>query len=71
MDVKKDIKNDTGISWREWKKRSEAGELCGILGCFNKPVVKCEHCGNHYCKEHQAVIDTIAHATEYSQEDRR
>lgn len=52
---------DTGITMAEWRGRSRAGELCGILGCGEKPVVKCMHCGNHYCRGHQWVIDTPGH----------
>jgi len=45
-----------------WAARSRKGEVCGILGCPNKPLVKkCPHCGNHYCQEHAFVIDTPGH----------
>lgn len=37
---------------KEWKKSSERGEVCGIFGCEDKPVVQCHRCGNWYCKEH-------------------
>ncbi|MBA7546933.1 hypothetical protein ES705_39334 [subsurface metagenome] len=44
-----------------WAARSRKGEVCGILGCQNKPVKKCFHCGNHYCQEHAFVLDTLGH----------
>jgi len=52
---------DTGFSMATWRSKSKAGELCGILGCFNEPKVGCSHCGNHYCDEHKWVIKTPAH----------
>lgn len=39
----------------EWKKRSERGEVCGILGCEDRPTIHCPRCGNWYCKEHSYV----------------
>lgn len=39
----------------EWKKRSECGEVCGILGCEGEPTVSCPNCGNWYCDEHSFV----------------
>lgn len=39
----------------EWKKRSELGEVCGILGCEDKPTVPCPRCGNWYCSDHSIV----------------
>jgi hypothetical protein len=39
-----------------WKRRSEAGECCGVLDCQNAPTVKCQHgCLNHYCDEHVKI----------------
>lgn len=55
------LKLDSGFTLAQWKKKSENGELCGILGCFNKPEVKCNHCDNYYCSEHKWVIGTPAH----------
>jgi len=49
------------ISWTDWAEKSRHGEVCGILGCMNKPVVKCFHCGNHYCQEHAFVLGTLGH----------
>lgn len=51
------------ITAQQWKEKSERGEVCGILGCLDKPVVKCPHCGNHYCEQHRFVMDTPAHAS--------
>lgn len=45
----------------DWAARSRKGEVCGILGCFIKPIRKCPHCGNYYCEEHSVVIDSVAH----------
>lgn len=42
----------------QWKRCSEAGLVCGILGCqeLKETLVKCKHgCRNHYCPEHQKV----------------
>lgn len=61
MEEKKVLELDTGFSFRDWKIRSEKGDLCGILGCFDKPAVICHHCNNHYCEEHKWVRDTPAH----------
>lgn len=46
----------------EWKKSSEQGEVCGILGCIANPTTRCKHCGNFYCDEHKIVIGTVAHS---------
>lgn len=45
----------------DWKRRSELGEVCGILGCPNIPVRQCYHCQNHYCEEHKPVIGFPSH----------
>lgn len=45
----------------EWKKQSEEGKVCGILGCQGEPMVRCEHCGNWYCDDHKLVLKTPAH----------
>ena len=37
------------IDPREWEKRSESGELCGMLGCNNPPTIQCAQCKTHYC----------------------
>ena len=44
-----------------WAAKSRKGEVCGILGCGETPVVKCDHCGNHYCEEHKFVLETPGH----------
>jgi len=49
------------ITLDEWAEKSRKGEVCGILGCQNKPVKKCPHCRNHYCQEHAFVLDTPGH----------
>jgi hypothetical protein len=41
-----------GISGNEWKEMSERGEVCGILGCQEKPSSKCSKCSDIYCYEH-------------------
>ena len=51
-----------------WAARSRKGEVCGILGCSNKPVAKCTHCGNYYCKEHQLVLETPGHKPGHKEE---
>ncbi len=61
MDKHEVLELDTGFSLAEWRRRSKNGEVCGILGCFNKPKETCKHCGNHYCSEHEWVIGTPAH----------
>lgn len=45
----------------EWAERSRRKEVCGILGCIQKPTVKCNHCQNYYCEGHKIVIGTPAH----------
>jgi hypothetical protein len=45
----------------QWARKSRQGQVCGILGCRGLPIVKCDHCGNHYCQDHAFVIDTPAH----------
>jgi len=25
------------VTWQEWQAQSQAGEVCGILGCPNEP----------------------------------
>ncbi len=49
------------VTIEEWKKRSEYGEVCGILGCDDKPVVSCPHCGNWYCEGHKFVLQLPSH----------
>lgn len=36
----------------EWRENSQKGLVCGMLDCRSSPEVKCDICGNHYCKEH-------------------
>lgn len=48
-------RNIFGMQIGEWKKMSECGEVCGILGCENMPIVSCHYCGNWYCDEHRFV----------------
>ena len=36
----------------EWRNKSIGGEVCAVLGCKNKPNVKCSTCFVHYCSEH-------------------
>jgi hypothetical protein len=36
----------------EWIKRSQKGELCGVLGCMHPPTSQCSKCMNHYCSGH-------------------
>ena len=67
MNKRRDLALGTGFTLEEWKRKSKAGELCGILGCFSKPEVKCKHCSNYYCSEHKYVIGTPAHKRKYSQ----
>ena len=40
------------IEIEEWKIRSERGDVCGIVGCEDEPIVYCPRCGNWYCGEH-------------------
>jgi len=43
------------ITWQEWKEKSEQGEVCGILGCYQKPVIQCPKCLNWYCDGHKDI----------------
>ena len=36
----------------EWRRRSKAGEVCGMYSCDQAPNLNCPKCGNHYCDEH-------------------
>ena len=45
----------------QWAEKSRQGQICGILGCTDKPIVKCPHCGNHYCQDHAFVLSTPGH----------
>lgn len=49
------------VTLDEWAAKSRRGEVCGILGCKNKPVKRCPHCGLHYCQEHAFVIGGPGH----------
>lgn len=40
------------ITGEEWKKRSINGELCAVIGCYEKPTSQCPQCLTHYCYEH-------------------
>lgn len=55
------LKKNTTISAEEWRKRSQCGERCGVLGCTKEPICTCLHCGNSYCKEHLWTCGTPAH----------
>jgi hypothetical protein len=33
----------------EWTDRSRRGEVCGVMGCKEKPTTRCVECGRHYC----------------------
>lgn len=57
---------NTGFTLEEWIRKSKAGELCGILGCFIKPEGKCNHCGKYYCSEHKWIIDVPSHRSKSS-----
>lgn len=59
------------VTLDEWAEKSRRGEVCGIFGCKNKPVVKCPHCGNWYCKQHAFVLDTPGHQERGKNEDIR
>ena len=52
------------IDGHEWAVMSKRGEVCGILGCQNEPIVTCLHCGNGYCGEHSGVLSTTGHMNE-------
>ncbi len=43
------------ITLEEWREKSQKGSVCGMIGCQNKPVIKCDICGNHYCDEHSKI----------------
>lgn len=49
------IKKMLSMQIVEWRKRSECGEVCGILGCESIPIVSCPRCGNWYCDEHSLI----------------
>lgn len=57
MIIEEDIetKNTFIIELREWRRRSECGQVCGIFGCQDTPTISCPNCGNWYCKEHSMV----------------
>ena len=40
------------MDWKEWRNRSQNGEVCGLLGCEVVPKNKCPICNNFYCLEH-------------------
>lgn len=44
-----------------WAAHSRKGEVCGIFGCHQPPVKKCDHCGNYYCGKHKNVINSPGH----------
>jgi hypothetical protein len=33
----------------EWSDKSKKGEVCGVLGCRQKPTTRCAKCSRHYC----------------------
>lgn len=37
---------------KEWVGKSKKGEVCGVVGCDQKPTNKCTKCSNHYCYGH-------------------
>jgi hypothetical protein len=43
----------------EWKKKSELGDVCGILDCEDKPTVYCTHCGNWYCEIYSFIHEVV------------
>lgn len=53
--------HDLKVSAEEWAAKSRSGEVCGILGCRNTPIVRCAHCQNMYCEEHKFVLTTPGH----------
>ena len=53
----------------DWAAHSRMGESCGIFGCLEKPVVRCDHCGNHYCRKHSFVIGQLGHRSLIPKED--
>ena len=44
-----------------WAAMSRRGEVCGVFGCQKEPTIKCEHCGNNYCRRHSWVLETPGH----------
>jgi len=40
-------------NYKEWQEESKQGIKCGMLGCYQKPVVQCTHCGFWYCGRHK------------------
>jgi hypothetical protein len=49
------------VNWKDWKRMSEQGEVCGILGCNEQPTIQCQHCRNWYCETHKWVLATPGH----------
>jgi hypothetical protein len=41
-----------GITEDKWIRKSQKGELCGILGCPHPPTNQCLKCKNYYCYGH-------------------
>lgn len=40
----------------DWKRLSESGAKCGIVGCDQQPLTACKlGCLNHYCDEHLKI----------------
>jgi len=44
-----------------WSTRSRKGEVCGAVGCTNKPVERCPHCGEWYCEIHKYALSAPVH----------
>jgi hypothetical protein len=37
------------LSEPEWSDKSRRGEVCGLIGCRDKPTTRCDICSRHYC----------------------
>ena len=53
------------ITSEEWKKKSENGDVCGILGCDDKPIVQCTLWKNWYCEGHKFMLNLPGHQIEW------
>lgn len=51
----KGVKREEKTKWTldEWFQESQQGLRCGMLACFDKPVVQCSHCHLWYCNKHK------------------
>lgn len=54
-EILKKLETGEAFDVEEWAAASRRKEVCGIVGCRNEPWIKCSHCNNWYCREHQTT----------------